>query len=202
MERKAIRRGDIFWVEIAPSVGSVIHGRRPAVIVSNDFNNQHANTREVVYLTRNTGKKSMPTHTFVVCGSRVSLALCEQISTVSVSQLGKFIGRCSEKEMYRFLSWVTLSPDAPRQNFIGLTGAWQRRLDCIRERLIWFCPENRRFRTTRQKSNGCKQWRIPTNIYGFRQWTSWSGQPNDHAEKAERNSGFCPAWGQSCNWYS
>ena len=43
----------------------------------------------------------MPTHTFVVCGSRVSLALCEQISTVSVSQLGKFIGRCSEKEMYR-----------------------------------------------------------------------------------------------------
>ena len=101
MEQKAIRRGDIFWVEIVPSVGSVIHGRRPAVIVSNDFNNQHANTREVVYLTRNTGKKSMPTHTFVVCGSRVSLALCEQISTVSVSQLGKFIGRCSEKEMYR-----------------------------------------------------------------------------------------------------
>ena len=101
MERKAIRRGDIFWVEIAPSVGSVIHGRRPAVIVSNDLNNQHANTREVVYLTRNTGKKSMPTHTFVVCGSRVSLALCEQISTVSVSQLGDFIARCTDTELYR-----------------------------------------------------------------------------------------------------
>lgn len=101
MERKAIRRGDIFWVDIVPGVGSVIQGRRPAVIVSNDLNNQHADTREVVYLTRNTGKKSMPTHTFVICGDRVSLAICEQISTVSVSQLGKFIGRCSEKEMYR-----------------------------------------------------------------------------------------------------
>lgn len=101
MEQKAIRRGDIFWVDIVPGVGSVIQGRRPAVIVSNDLNNQHADTREVVYLTRNTGKKSMPTHTFVICGDRVSLAICEQISTVSVSQLGKFIGRCSEKEMYR-----------------------------------------------------------------------------------------------------
>ena len=101
MEQKAIRRGDIFWVEIAPSVGSVIQGRRPAVIVSNNQNNRHAATVEVIYMTGRAYKKSIPTHTAVICGNMVSLAICEQISTVSVSQLGKFIGRCSEKEMYR-----------------------------------------------------------------------------------------------------
>lgn len=149
MERKAIRRGDIFWVEIAPSVGSVIHGRRPAVIVSNDFNNQHANTREVVYLTRNTGKKSMPTHTFVVCGSRVSLALCEQISTVSVSQLGKFIGRCSEKEMYRIdrclATSIGLHPGAadlvlPREQAFQNHEAEIKRLQTVADtyKYLWF----------------------------------------------------------------
>lgn len=149
MEQKAIRRGDIFWVEIAPSVGSVIHGRRPAVIVSNDLNNQHANTREVVYLTRNTGKKSMPTHTFVICGDRVSLAICEQISTVSVSQLGKFIGRCSEKEMYRIdrclATSIGLHPGAadlvlPREQAFQNHEAEIKRLQTVADtyKYLWF----------------------------------------------------------------
>ena len=101
MKRKPIRRGDIFWVHIVPGIGSVMQGVRPAVIVSNDLNNRHAATVEVIYMTGRTYKKSIPTHTAVICGNMVSLAICEQISTVSVSQLGKFIGRCSEKEMYR-----------------------------------------------------------------------------------------------------
>ena len=149
MEQKAIRRGDIFWVDIVPGVGSVIQGRRPAVIVSNDLNNQHANTREVVYLTRNTGKKSMPTHTFVICGERVSLALCEQISTVSVSQLGKFIGRCSEKEMYRIdrclATSIGLHPGAadlvlPREQAFQNHEAEIKRLQTVADtyKYLWF----------------------------------------------------------------
>ena len=149
MEQKAIRRGDMFWVDIVPGVGSVIQGRRPAVIVSNDLNNQHADTREVVYLTRNTGKKSMPTHTFVICGDRVSLAICEQISTVSVSQLGKFIGRCNEKEMYRIdrclATSIGLHPGAadlvlPREQAFQNHEAEIKRLQTVADtyKYLWF----------------------------------------------------------------
>ena len=149
MERKAIRRGDIFWVDIAPGIGSVIQGRRPAVIVSNDLNNQHADTCEVVYLTGNTSKKPMPTHTFVICGERVSLAICEQISTVSVSQLGEFIARCTETELYRIdrclATSIGLHPGAadlvlPREQAFQNHEAEIKRLQTVADtyKYLWF----------------------------------------------------------------
>ncbi len=43
-----IRRGEIYWVNLDPTVGSEIKNVRPALIVSNDQNNQHANTVTVL----------------------------------------------------------------------------------------------------------------------------------------------------------
>ena len=49
-----MRRGDVWWVEFDPSVGSEVHQTRPAVIVSNDSANRNLARVVVVPLTSNT----------------------------------------------------------------------------------------------------------------------------------------------------
>ena len=71
--RFKIERGDIFYVTKAPvSTGSEQIAGRPGIVVSNDENNAHSTTIEVV---------------------------CEQITTVSVDRLGDYIGKCNTEEM-------------------------------------------------------------------------------------------------------
>ena len=91
-------RGDIFYVmKVDPITGSEQEQGRPAVIVSNDIGNEHANIVEVVYLTTK-DKKPLPTHVEVK-SNVLSTALCEQITTVSKDRLGQFIRQCTYEEM-------------------------------------------------------------------------------------------------------
>ena len=61
MSRNEIKRGEIYYITFAPVVGSEQHGGRPGIVVSNNMNNAHSNTIEVVYLTTQP-KKMLPTH--------------------------------------------------------------------------------------------------------------------------------------------
>lgn len=93
-----IHRGEIYYINKFPTNGSEQEPGRPAVIVSNDKNNETAETVEVVYLTTRP-KKELPTHVSV-CGTGIpSTALCEQISTVSVDRVGSYRGKCVKSEM-------------------------------------------------------------------------------------------------------
>lgn len=93
-----IYRGDIFYVHKGGKVtGSEQYPERPAVIVSNNIGNSNSSIVEVVFLTSQE-KNPLPTHTKVFCNVP-SIALCEQINTVSKERLGSFIRACSEKEM-------------------------------------------------------------------------------------------------------
>lgn len=98
MSNMDIYRGDIFYVKKGGyNVGSEQEAGRPGVIVSNNINNSHSSTVEVVYLTTQE-KPPLPTH--VQINSRVpSTALCEQIWSVSVDRLGDWIKECTEEEM-------------------------------------------------------------------------------------------------------
>lgn len=96
--RKDIRRGDIYYVENRYAVGSEQRAGRPAVVVSNDMNNQHSTTVEVVYLTTQP-KTDLPTHTAVAGLRSPSTTLCEQITTVSVERLGNYCGHVTDAEM-------------------------------------------------------------------------------------------------------
>lgn len=93
-----IKRGDIYFVVGGAAIGSEQSANRPAVVVSNDIGNRFAPIVEVVYLT--TRKKvGLPTHVFIGSAPKPSVALCEQIVTVSKSRLQRRIGRVTQQEI-------------------------------------------------------------------------------------------------------
>lgn len=93
-----INRGDIFYVDYLPTVGSEQRGGRPAIVVSNNKNNENSGTIEVVYLTTQP-KADLPTHVAIRGLTKPSTALCEQITTVSKERLGNCAGICTDEEM-------------------------------------------------------------------------------------------------------
>ena len=95
-----VYRGDIFFVT---GSGGRINGSeqkqdRPAVVVSNDKANEHSPVIEVVFLTSAEKSRYLPTHVDVMC-QIPSVALCEQVNSISKSRLGAYVRTCTGKEM-------------------------------------------------------------------------------------------------------
>lgn len=83
-----MKRGQIYYIESNhQEIGSEQRAGRPAVIVSNDKNNENSTTVEVVYMTTQP-KNDLPTHVFIRSSLRPSTVLCEQIYSVSTERLG------------------------------------------------------------------------------------------------------------------
>ena len=93
-----IKRGQVYYIDRGYSTGSEQWSGRPGIVVSNDHNNAHSRTVEVVYLTTQL-KLDLPTHAPIRSLNRESTALCEQITSVSVERLGDFLGAISDAEM-------------------------------------------------------------------------------------------------------
>lgn len=92
-------RGDIHYIiDVGSSTGSEQCAGRPAIIVSNDACNAHSAVVEVVFLTTRP-KSDLPTHVTIRSASKISIALCEQITSVSTARIGDYIGTCTEQEM-------------------------------------------------------------------------------------------------------
>lgn len=93
-----IKRGQVYYIDRGYSAGSEQWAGRPGIIVSNDQNNAHSRTVEVVYLTTQP-KMDLPTHAPIRSLDRDSTALCEQITSVSVERLGDYLGAINDAEM-------------------------------------------------------------------------------------------------------
>ena len=92
-------RGDIFYITGNKAVeGSEQNQDKPAVIVSNDIGNEHSPVVEVVFLTKCEKARYMPTHCKVLC-KIPSVAMCEQVTSVSKTRLGEYVRSCTDKEM-------------------------------------------------------------------------------------------------------
>ena len=89
-----VYRGELYYADLSPVVGSEQGGVRPVVIVSNDIGNKYAPTVTVAPITSQMHKKPLPTHiAFCGCGlSKNSMMLMEQIRTIDKSRLKQRMG--------------------------------------------------------------------------------------------------------------
>ncbi len=102
---RIIKRGDIYYAELNPVIGSEQGGTRPVLIISNDIGNRHSPTVIIAAITGKTQTKAkLPTHTEVkdVEGlDRDSIVLLEQIRTVDKKRLKQYMGIMPAEAMAR-----------------------------------------------------------------------------------------------------
>jgi mRNA interferase MazF len=97
-----IKRGDIYYADLNPVVGSEQGESRPCLIVQNNTGNKHSPTVIVAPITGRLKKNPIPTHVLLPksCGlERDSLALTEQIRAIDRSRLGNYIGFAGKSVM-------------------------------------------------------------------------------------------------------
>lgn len=97
-----IKRGEIYYADLSPVVGSEQGGIRPVLIIQNDVGNKHSGTTIVAALTTQI-KHRLPVHVYIPAKTtglkRDSLALCEQVRTISVERLKERAGYAPESIM-------------------------------------------------------------------------------------------------------
>lgn len=115
-----IRRGDIYYADLSPVVGSEQGGVRPVLIVQNDMGNRYSPTVIAAAITSRTGKAKLPTH-IEVSGtedgsvrapsglSKNSVILLEQIRTLDKARLRERMGRLDETTMQQVNSAINIS---------------------------------------------------------------------------------------------
>lgn len=100
-----VRRGDIYYADLSPVVGSEQGGVRPVLIVQNDVGNRFSPTVIAAAITSQKDKARLPTHiqlNSVGSGlARDSIVLLEQIRTIDKKRLKEHMGKLDEFSMKR-----------------------------------------------------------------------------------------------------
>ena len=98
-----IKRGEIYYANLCPIVGSEQGGFRPVVILQNNKGNLHSGTTIVAAITSEIHKTYLPTHVIFTANGmkKKSMVLLEQIRTIDKSRLGRFVGAIDDKIMKR-----------------------------------------------------------------------------------------------------
>ena len=98
-----VKRGDIFYADLSPVVGSEQGGVRPVLIVQNDTGNRHSPTVIAAAITSQMGKAKLPTHIEVTAESsglpKDSVILLEQVRTLDKRRLREHMGRVDDAVM-------------------------------------------------------------------------------------------------------
>ncbi|NCB62669.1 MAG: type II toxin-antitoxin system PemK/MazF family toxin [Clostridia bacterium] len=109
----SVKRGDIFYADLSPVVGSEQGGVRPVLIVQNDTGNRHSPTVIAAAITSQTGKARLPTHIELSAKSfglpKDSVVLLEQIRTLDKKRLRERMGRLDEGLMHQVDSAIAVS---------------------------------------------------------------------------------------------
>lgn len=93
-----MKRGEVWWVDFEPAVGSEVKKVRPAVIVSNDASNAAMHRVQVVPITSNVSKLYVFEAPVAVKGA-AGKAMADQVMTADKQRLKKRIGKVSGPEM-------------------------------------------------------------------------------------------------------
>ena len=121
-----VRRGDIYYADLSPVVGSEQGGMRPVLIVQNDVGNKYSPTVIAAAITSKTSKSKLPTHIEVYADkyglAKDSVILLEQIRTIDKTRLKEKMGHLDDYVMNQVNDAITVSfgleLTAPRQEFI------------------------------------------------------------------------------------
>ena len=99
--KKPILRGELYYADLEPVIGSEQGGERPVVILQNNKGNQHSPTVIVAPLTTQKIKPRLPTHVTVSSSGlrSSSLVLLEQIRTIDKQRMRNHIGTVTDIEM-------------------------------------------------------------------------------------------------------
>ena len=113
-----VRRGDIYYADLSPVIGSEQGGMRPVLIVQNDVGDKFSPTVIAAAITSKVGKTKLPTHIDVLKGAqgcmemglaRDSVILLEQIRTIDKRRLKERMGHLENDIMRRVDSALYVS---------------------------------------------------------------------------------------------
>ncbi|MDF2505308.1 MAG: growth inhibitor [Clostridium sp.] len=98
-----VKRGDIFYADLSPVVGSEQGGIRPVIIIQNDIGNKYSPTVIVAAITSQINKAKLPTHVEISSEeyglNKDSVVLLEQIRTLDKKRLKEKIGHMTDSDM-------------------------------------------------------------------------------------------------------
>ena len=108
-----VHRGEVFYADLSPVVGSEQGGVRPVLIVQNDTGNRHSPTIIAAAITSQTGKARLPTHIELSARTyglpKDSVVLLEQIRTLDKKRLREHMGRVDDAVMQKVDSAIAVS---------------------------------------------------------------------------------------------
>lgn len=108
-----IKRGDIYYADLSPVVGSEQGGMRPVLIVQNDVGNKHSPTVIAAAITSQINKARLPTHIELSANSygltKDSVILLEQIRTIDKRRLREKMGNVDTSLMSRIDNAIAVS---------------------------------------------------------------------------------------------
>ena len=108
-----IRRGDIFYADLSPVIGSEQGGIRPVLIVQNDIGNKYSPTVIAAAITSQINKAKLPTHTEISASEygliKDSVILLEQIRTIDKKRLKEKIGHLDDELMEKVNEALSIS---------------------------------------------------------------------------------------------
>ena len=108
-----IHRGEIYYADLSPVVGSEQGGIRPVLVVQNDVGNRHSPTVIVLAITGQINKARLPTHIELDAQkyglSRDSVILLEQVRTIDKQRLREKIGKLDELQMIKVNDAISVS---------------------------------------------------------------------------------------------
>ena len=98
-----IYKGDIYYADLSPVIGSEQGGVRPVLVIQNDIGNFYSETTIVAAITSRRGKNKLPTHVPNFCYGLVqnSFVLLEQVRTIDRRRIREYIGHLSAADILR-----------------------------------------------------------------------------------------------------
>lgn len=98
-----VKRGDVFYADLSPVVGSEQGGVRPVLVIQNDIGNKYSPTVIIAAITSQINKAKLPTHVEITGQEyglpKDSVILLEQIRTIDKKRLREKVGRFDQEMM-------------------------------------------------------------------------------------------------------